>query len=60
MKPEKSLVAKYERLTPGNLRKATRRFAQEMVIDTSRPLTADEQEAWETARRRRDRRPLRG
>jgi hypothetical protein len=41
------------------LREATKAFDEEMVVDSSRPLTAAEQEAWERARRKRGR-PRRG
>ena len=59
MKREKSLVAKYERMKPEGLREATKAFDEEMVVDKSRPLTAAERKAWETARRKPGR-PRRG
>jgi hypothetical protein len=59
MNRKKSLVAKYERMTPGELREATKAFDEEMVVDKSRPLTAGERKAWETARRKPGR-PRRG
>ena len=59
MKREKSLVAKYERMKHGALREATKAFDEDMVVDRSRPLTAAERKAWDTARRKPGR-PRRG
>jgi len=59
MKRKKSLVAKYERMKPEELRAATKAFNEEMVVDRSRPMTAAERKAWETARRKPGR-PRRG
>ena len=59
MKRKSSLVAKYQRMKPEALREATKVFDQEMVVDTSRPMTAAERKAWETARRKPGR-PRRG
>ena len=59
MKRKRSLVAKYRRMKPEELREATKAFDQEMVVDTSRPMTAAERKAWETARRKPGR-PRRG
>lgn len=59
MKRKKSLVAKYHRMEPEELREATKVFDQEMVVETSRPMTAAERTAWETARRKPGR-PRRG
>jgi len=59
MKRKKSLAAKYERMKPEALRAATKAFDEEMVVDTSRPLSAAERKAWETARRKPGR-PRRG
>jgi hypothetical protein len=59
MNRKKSLVAKYERMTPGELREATKAFDKEMIVEKSRPLTVGERKAWETARRKPGR-PRRG
>jgi hypothetical protein len=59
MKRTRSLVAKYERMKPEELRKATKAFDEDMVVDRSRPLTAAQREAWESARRKPGR-PRRG
>jgi hypothetical protein len=59
MKRKKSLVAKYERMNPEALREATKAFDEEMVVDRSRPMTAAERKAWDTARRKPGR-PRRG
>jgi hypothetical protein len=59
MKLTKCLVAEYERMKPEELREATKAFDQEMVVDKSRPLSAAERPAWETARRKPGR-PRRG
>ena len=40
MNRKKSLVAKYERMTPGELREATKAFDEEIIVEKSRPLTA--------------------
>jgi hypothetical protein len=42
MKRTKSLVAKYERMRPEELREATKAFDEEMVVDKSRRLTAEQ------------------
>jgi hypothetical protein len=52
MKGNNSLVGKYERMRREELREATKAFDEEMVGERSRPLTAREREAWETARRK--------
>jgi hypothetical protein len=52
MKRNKSLVARYKRMTLEQLRAATKAFDAEMVVDESRPLSASERKAWETARRK--------
>jgi hypothetical protein len=59
MNRKKSLVARYERMTPGQLREVTKVFDEEMVVDKSRSLTSGERKAWLTARRRPGR-PRRG
>ena len=59
MKLKNGRAAKYELMKPEELRKATRAFDEEMVVDKSRPLTATERKAWETARRKPGR-PRRG
>ena len=59
MKLKNARAAKHERMKPEELRKATRAFDEEMVVDKSRPLTAAERKAWETARRKPGR-PRRG
>lgn len=51
MKRKKSLVEKYLRMKPEKLREATKAFDEEMVVETSRPLTVAERKAWATARR---------
>ncbi len=56
---KRGLIAKYERLSIEDLRKATKAFNQEMIVDRSRPLSAVERRAWETARRKPGR-PRRG
>lgn len=50
-KSKRSLVAKYARMKPEELREVTRPYDEEMAIDASRPLTKREQRAWEGARR---------
>jgi hypothetical protein len=52
MKRNKSLAASYKRMTLEELRAATKAFDAEMVVDESRPLSAFERKAWETARRK--------
>jgi len=59
MKVKKGLVAKYGRMTLEELRAATKAFDEEMVVAKSRPLSAAERKAWETARRKPGR-PRRG
>ncbi len=59
MKRKKRLVAEYERMKPEELREATKPFDEEMVVDKSRPLSAAERKAWETAPRKPGR-PRRG
>ena len=52
MKLKNGRAARYERMKPEELRKATKAFDEEMVVDKSRPPTAVERKAWETARRK--------
>jgi hypothetical protein len=52
MKLQEGLVAKYGRIKVEELRAATKAFDEEMVVDKSRPLSAGERKAWETARRK--------
>jgi hypothetical protein len=59
MKVKKGQVARYARMKPEELRKATKAFDEEMIVDKSRPLTAAERKTWETARRKPGR-PRRG
>lgn len=59
MKLKNARAVRYERMKPEELRKATRAFDEEMVVDKSRPLTAAELKAWEAARRKPGR-PRRG
>ena len=59
MKVKKGQVARYARMKPEELRKATKAFDEEMIADKSRPLTAAERKTWETARRKPGR-PRRG
>ena len=47
-----SVVAKYARMTAGELRAATAEFDKEMVFAKSRPLTAEELSWWKKVRRR--------
>jgi hypothetical protein len=56
---KRQVVATYRRMRPQELRKVTKRFDSEMVIDKSRALTAAERNAWERARRKPGR-PRRG
>ena len=48
---KKSARTKYERMDVAALRRATAEFGEEMVIDRSRPLTAEERQWWEQIRR---------
>ncbi len=59
MNRTKSLVAKYERMRPEELREATKAFDEEMIVDKSRPLTAAQQKNWQAAHRKPGR-PRRG
>lgn len=59
MKLKNGKFARYVQMKPEELRKATKAFDEEMVVDKSRPLTAAEQKAWEAARRKPGR-PRRG
>jgi hypothetical protein len=59
MKVKRGQVARYARMKPEELRKATKAFDEEMIVDKSRPLTAAERKTWETARRKPGR-PRRG
>lgn len=59
MKLKRGLIAKYQRMNLEDLRKATKAFNEEMIVDKSRPLSATERKAWETARRKPGR-PRRG
>jgi len=47
-----SQTARYERMNAEELREATREFEAEMVVESSRSLTAAERRAWETVRRK--------
>jgi hypothetical protein len=45
------VVEKYARLSPGELRRATAEFDEELVVAKSRALTPDERAWWERVRR---------
>jgi hypothetical protein len=51
-KGKKSVVAKYEKMRPKELKAATAKFDQELVGEGSRPLNAEERALWAKARRR--------
>ena len=59
MSAKKSVTAKYVRMTAEDLRSETAAFDREMVVEKSRPLTAEERAWWERVRRRPGR-PRRG
>ena len=59
MKLKNGRAVRYERMKTEELRKATKAFDEEMVVDKSRPLTAAERKAWDAARRKPGR-PRRG
>ena len=51
-KGKKSVVAKYEKMRPKELKAATAKFDQEFVAEESRPLNAEERALWAKARRK--------
>ena len=59
MTAKKSVVGKYARMSPHELRSETAEFDREMVVTKSKPLTAEERAWWERVRRRPGR-PRRG
>ncbi len=52
MKRKKSVVKKYERMRPEELKAATAEFDREFVVEKSRPLNAEERALWAKARRK--------
>jgi hypothetical protein len=55
----KSIVAKYEKMTGRELNAEAAEFDKEMIISQSKPLTAEERAWWERVRRQPGR-PRRG
>jgi hypothetical protein len=49
---KKSMAKKYERMRPEELEAATAKFGQELVVEQSRPLNAEERLLWKKARRK--------
>jgi hypothetical protein len=49
---KKSVIAKYEKMPPKELKAATAKFDQEFVAEESRPLNAEERALWAKARRK--------
>ena len=52
MKGKKSVVKKYERMRPEELKAETAKFDQEFVVQESRPLNTEERLLWDRARRK--------
>jgi hypothetical protein len=51
-KGKKSVIAKYEKMRPKELKAASAKFDQELVVEESRPLNAEERALWAKARRK--------
>lgn len=52
MKIQKSVTAKYRKMTATQLAAATAQFDTEMIVAKSAPLTAEERTWWNSVRRR--------
>ena len=51
-KAKNSVIAKYKKMRPKELKAATAKFDEEFVVEQSRPLNAEERALWAKARRK--------